>query len=101
MISPSFKITSAEGIPWQYLVVYRGADALWKSFIVERCRDTAQTSGLIINNLVNLFGGHSGMNLLCHQVKHCNVDLAALTNASICSGVFDHIVRWDDMSFLL
>ena len=75
-----------------YLIVYRGAYALWKSFIVKRCRDTAQTSGLIINNLVNLFGGHSGMNLLCYQIEHCNIDLAALTDTFNLFWCFDHLM---------
>ena len=51
-------------------VVDRGADAFWKSLVVERRRDPAVAGGKIIYDPVDLRGAHADMDMLLHLVQY-------------------------------
>ena len=55
-------------------VVDRGADAFGVALVVEVGGDAAVLCGVLVDPLVDLFGGHAGVDVLAHVVEGTDVD---------------------------
>ena len=77
-----------------YHFVDRSTHALWKALIIQRCRNTAPLCSLIIYPLIDLFRGHPCLDMLCHIVQHCNIDLRTFFDRCDLFRCLDHGMIW-------
>ena len=81
-----------------YLIIDGCADTLWKSFIVQRCRDASHLCRHAIDNIIDFLCTHTGMDLLCHLIQAGNIDLGTLLDPRDLLRCLDDLMRWHDMS---
>lgn len=92
-ISPSFSTSSLQGMPWQITSLMDVHTLFGKPPYPRSAGRAAVFDGVIVNPLVDFFGGHARRNALGYHVEHAHVDGCACFDGLDVSGAFQNVAR--------
>ena len=83
-----------------YLVVYRSADTLWITVVMQWSRNAAQFGCKVKDEAVYNLRNNACMDRFCDIVQDCDIDLGALADARDLVCIFNHFPCRNRMSLV-